>query len=283
MDELIVTVRGRRLMKELKRLRAERGLKVPRAAKQLRIGEATLYRLENGKSRIEASMLLAMLDLYGVASPEREALERLGLDSLRRGWWSPYRDVFSGSYVALETDAAEIRINAFVVPGFFQTEAYARATIATTRPDLAPGEVERRMEARTARQKALFDDRDDPPLIHILLDESVIRRQVGGADSMREQLARLAEIASWPTVTIQIVPFSAGAHAGSEGEFVLIDFPDSEDDPFVYEEGLFGDLYLESQEEIARYRTAFDHAATDAALAPDDSRTLLNELAEENT
>ncbi|HEV2371687.1 MAG TPA: helix-turn-helix transcriptional regulator [Streptosporangiaceae bacterium] len=280
MDDLILTVRARRLMKEIRRLRTATSLTVARAAKQLEIGEATLWRMENGKTRISTEVLVAMLDLYSVRSPQREALERLALDTLRRGWWAPYKDVFSGSYVALESDAAQIRVNAFMVPGFFQTPGYGRAAIAGTAPGLHLAEVERRMQARLARQKALFEDRDEPPTVHVLLDESVVRRQVGGPQAMGEQLARLAEIAEWPNVTIQVLPFSAGTHPGMDGEFVIIDFPDADDDPFVYEEGLFGDIYIETPEEIARYRLAFDHAAADAALTPADSLTAIRQLAD---
>ena len=281
MDGHILTVRARRLMKEIRRLRTATGLTVARAAKQLEISEATLWRMETGKTRISAEVLVAMLDLYAVRSPQREALERLALDTLRRGWWAPYRDVFSGSYVALESDAAEIRVNAFMVPGFFQTPGYARAAIAGTAPGLHLTEVERRMAARQARQRALFDDRGQPPMVHALLDESVVRRQVGGPQAMQEQLARLAEVTGWPNVTIQILPFSAGAHAGMDGEFVIVDFQGPDDDPFVYVEGLFGDIYVESPGEIGRYRLAFDHAAADAALTPADSADIIRYLAQE--
>ena len=275
MDDLILTVRARRLMKEIRRLRATSGLTAARAAKQLEISEATLWRMENGKTRISTEVLVAMLDLYSVRSPQRDALERLALDTLRRGWWAPYKDVFSGSYVALESDAAAIRVNAFMVPGFFQTPGYARAAIAGTAPGLHLTEVERRMEARLARQKALFEDRDTPPAVHVLLDESVIRRQVGGPAAMREQLAKLADVAQWPAVTLQVLPFSAGTHPGLDGEFVIIDFPDPDDDPFVYEEGLFGDIYIETPDEIARYRLAFGHAPPDAAPTPPAPPALL--------
>lgn len=281
MDDLILTVRARRLMKEVKRLRGEVGLSAARAAKQLGIGESTLWRMENGRSRITMEVLVPMLDLYGVRSPDREALERLGIDSVRRGWWAPYADVFSGSYVALQTEADQIRVNATaLVPGFVQTAAYARAVIAGSRPELDYAEVERRTEARGARQKALFEDRDEPPTVHMLLDESVVRRKVGGPDAMREQLQRLEEVAAWPTITLQILPFDVGIHAGIEGEFVIIDFADEEDDPFVYEEGLFGDLYQEEPTAIARYRLAFDHA-TDAALTTQQSLDMISRIAKE--
>jgi transcriptional regulator with XRE-family HTH domain len=283
MDELILTVRARRLMKELRQLRATRKLTVARAASQLGISEPTLWRMENGKTKINTEVLVAALDLYDVRSPRREALERLALDTLRRGWWAPYRDAFSGSYVALESDAAQIRVNAFVVPGFFQTEDYARAAIASTRPELTLTDAERRVEARLARQRALFEDREQPPVIHLLLDESAIRRQVGGAATMRGQLARLAKEAAQPDTTIQVLPFSVGSHPGMDGEFVIVDYADPEDDPFVYEEGLFGDIYIETPEDIARYRLAFDHAAADMALSPSASLEMISHLAEEKT
>lgn len=281
MDDLISTVRARRLMKEMRQLRAAARLSTARAAAQAGVSEATLWRMENGKTKVNVETLIALLDLYDVRSPRRDALERLAVDALRRGWWAPYKDVFSGSYVALESDASQIRVNAFVIPGFFQTQDYARAIIATTRPDLPLAEVERRVQARLARQKALLEDRQTPPVIHVLLDESVVRRQVGGPRAARGQLARLAAEAERPNVTIQVVPFAAGSHAGMEGEFVIIDYPDPEDDPFVYEEGLFGDIYVETPEDIDRYRLAFGHAAADAALNPADSLTMIAHLAQE--
>jgi transcriptional regulator with XRE-family HTH domain len=280
MDDMILTVRARRLMREVRRLRSEADIKLARAAKQLGMSEATLYRMENGKTRLSMEALVAMLDLYGVRSPDREGLERLGLDTLRRGWWAAYKDVFRGSYVVLESDASEIRVNAFVVPGFFQTEAYARAAIAGTAPGLDLTEVDRRMAGRLARQAALFTDRATPPLIHVLLDESVVHRRVGGPAAMRGQLERLAEVAEWPNVTIQIVPFELGIHAGMDGEFVIIDYPETEDDPFVYEEGLAGDIYIEAPEEVARYRLAFDHTG-DVALSPSDSLAMIRRLVKE--
>jgi transcriptional regulator with XRE-family HTH domain len=281
MEELILTVRARRLMKELRQLRSARKLTVAKAASQLGVSEPTLWRMENGKTKINAEILVAALDLYDVPSPRREALERLGLDSLRRGWWAPYRDVFSGSYVALESDAAQLRVNAFVVPGFFQTEDYARAAIAATRPELILADTERRVQARLARQRALFEDRGRPPQIHVLLDESCVRRRIGGAVTMRGQLSRLAKEAGQPGTTIQVVPFAVGAHPGMEGEFVIVDYADPEDDPFVYEEGLFGDVYIENPDDIARYRLAFDHAAADLALSPAASLEMINRLTEE--
>jgi transcriptional regulator with XRE-family HTH domain len=274
------TVRGRRLMREVKRLRESSGMSPDEAARRLDFSKSKLYRIENGKSRIDADDLEDMLDLYDVRSPERDALVMLGRDSRRRGWWTTYKDVFTGSYVGLEYEAARIQVASHIVPGLFQTPEYARAVIAETRPALDPDEVGRRVVARTARQQAVLG-RDDAPDIHVVLDEAALHRRVGGADVMLQQLAGLAKASAQPGITVQVVPFAAGASAALEGDFVILAFPDPEDPPVAYAEGLFGDLYLESKEELDRYSLAWTHLL-DKALSPADSAALISELLQED-
>jgi len=273
------TVRGRRLMRELTRLRQAQGLSLETAAQRLDFSKSKLYRLENGRSRITLDDLEDMLDLHGVRSPEREALVQLGRDARKRGWWTAYSDVFTGSYVGLESEAARIQVNAHIVPGFLQTEDYARAVIAATRPALAAAEVDRRVTARTARRNALFS-RAEPPEIHVVLDEVALRRQVGGLDAMPAQLAALADAGARPRLTLQVLPFAVGANAGMEGEFVILTFPDPEDPPVAYAEGLMGDVYLESEEELDVYALAWSHLV-ERALTPDESVSLIRKIAKE--
>lgn len=273
------TVRGRRLMRELKRLREQANITPDEAASRLDFSKSKLYRIENGRSRVDADDLEDMLDLYDVRSPERDALIRLGRESRRRGWWTRYKDVFTGSYVALESEAATIRINAHLVPGFLQTPAYARAVIQATGPWLDNSDTERRVAARTARRDSLLG-REDPPEIHVILDESVLRRQVGGAEAFADQLRALAEAAERPNLTLQVLPFATGAAPGMDGEFVILSFPDPEDEPVAYAEGLYGDVYLESKDEVARFETAWTTLAQ-KALTPADSTALIREAAKE--
>jgi transcriptional regulator with XRE-family HTH domain len=274
------TVRGRRLMREIKRLREASGLSPDEAAQRLDFSKSKLYRIENGRSRVDADDLEDMLDLYDVRSPERDALVALGRDSRRRGWWTTYKDVFTGSYVGLESEAATIQVASHFVPGLFQTPDYARAVIATTAPWLDADGAERRVTARIVRQRAVLG-RDNPPEIHAVLDEAALHRAVGGATVMAGQLAELAKASTQPGVTFQVLPFAAGAHAGLEGDFVILVFPDPEDPPVAYAEGLFGDLYLESGEELDRYSLVWTHVL-DKALSPAESTTMISELAEEN-
>lgn len=270
------TVRGRRLCRELKRLREASGLTIDQAARRLDFSKSKLSRIENGRSPVTTDDLMEMLDLYNVQSPRREALIHLGREARRRGWWTKYADVFTGSYIGLESEAAKIRVNAHLIPGFLQTEDYAREIIARTGPTLDAAEVNRRVVARMARQQALLD-RDDPPEIHVIFDESALRRQVGGVDVMQQQLAALIETAKRPNVTLQVLPFRVGGHAGAEGEFVILVFPDPEDAPVAYVEGLMGDVYIESDAEIDLFNLAWDYMLA-AALDPNESVALLGEL-----
>jgi transcriptional regulator with XRE-family HTH domain len=266
-------------MREVKRLREESGLSPDEAALRLDFSKSKLYRIENGKSRIDHDDLEDMLDLYDVRSPGRDALVALGRDSRRRGWWTTYKDVFTGSFVGLESEAASIQVVAHIVPGLFQTADYARAVITETRPTLAADEAERRVVGRTARQEAVLR-RASPPDIHVVLDEAALHRKVGGADVMRRQLAGLAKASTQPGVTLQVLPFSAGASAALEGDFVILAFPDPEDPPVAYAEGLFGDLYLESKEELDRYSLAWTHLLA-KALGPAESTAMISELPQE--
>jgi Domain of unknown function (DUF5753) len=104
-----------------------------------------------------------LMDMYGVPYPHREALIQLARDARMMGWWTPYRDVFTGSYVALEDAASAMRLYCpELIPGLLQTEHYARAVIRAVRPGYAEERVERRVAARLARQKALLN-RPPPP------------------------------------------------------------------------------------------------------------------------
>ena len=273
------TVRGRRLIRELERLRHHSGLPMEAAAQQLGWSLSKLYRLENGRSRITTDDLEDMLDLYGVRSPRREALVQLGRDARRRGWWTAYTDIFTGSYISMEAEAASIRINAHVIPGLFQTPGYAHEVIRRTRPAISGEDAERRVAARTARQDALFS-RPQPPEIHVILDETVLRRQVGGPAVMHQQLNALAETAAWPDVILQVIPFAAGANAGMDGHFVILAFPDAEDPPIAYVEGLMGDVYVEAAEEVDRFSLAWTHLVTQA-LGPAESAAMIRALAKE--
>ncbi|HEY0717389.1 MAG TPA: helix-turn-helix transcriptional regulator [Streptosporangiaceae bacterium] len=281
MADHIPTVRQRRLAQALRELRHEAGLTQDAVGVRMGWHTSKLFRLENARSpRVDWLDVKELMDMYGVRSPHREALIQLAQDARMMGWWTPYRDVFTGSYVALENEASAMRLYCpELVPGLLQTEAYARAVIRAVRPGYDDESVERRVTARLTRQKVLLDRTSSPQLV-LMLNEAVLRRMVGDVDVMAAQLRALAAAAERPQVTLQVLPFSAGAHASMEGGFVLIQFPEETDPDVVYVEGIMGDLYLESVGEVKRYQSAFERIQA-VALSPGESLTFISAMAGE--
>lgn len=273
------TVRGRRLARELRRLREQERLTLQDVADRLGWSRATVSRLETGQTRPRYTDVADILDLYGVPSPQRDALITLAKEAGLRGWWTAYADVFTGSYVALEHDASEIRTwDPQLVHGLLQDEQYSRAVISVGRMLPSAADVDRRVAARTARRALL--DRENAPHLYVVLDEGAIRRPIGGPGVMRAQLEALLRAGERPRVTVQIVPFSVGSHAGLDGRFTILSFPDPADPDIAYVEGTMGDVYLESSVEIAQHRSRFDQIIS-TALSPEESAHLIGEAAKE--
>jgi transcriptional regulator with XRE-family HTH domain len=121
-----------------------------------------------------------------------------------------------------EAQATTLRsFEPLVVPGLLQTGDYARA-IFRTRFRITSDEIEERVAARLKRQEVLT--RDDPAALWVILDEWVLRRPVGGAHVMLEQVNRLLESAGQPHIVIEVIPASTGAHEGMAGAFMIADF-----------------------------------------------------------
>lgn len=241
-----------------------------------------IYRIEKGESRLILDDLFELLDVYGVRSPRQEALVQLGRDAWKRGWWLAYSDLYAGgSYFVVEDGASKIVFQALhLLPGLFQTREYARALISASHPQSDADSVERRVEARMHRQDLL--GRDVPPQIIAILDEAILRRLIGGSETTCAQLHRLIELSGRPNVDLHVVPFSAGAHAGLDGQFTILDFPDEEDPPVAFQEGLFGDVFVEAVQDVGRYTLAAD-IALDAALPTKESVALIARIAKDIT
>jgi transcriptional regulator with XRE-family HTH domain len=278
------TLRGRRLAMELQRRREATGLSREEVARQLEWSTSTLFRIETGRSRPQPGNVRTLLELYGVTGPERDGLIQLTRDARKPGWWHSFRDVLPNPYevyIGLEAGAASLRnFEPIVVPGLLQTADYARAMFRNGPRELDRDEVERRVEVRLARQEILT--RDNRPRLWAVIDEAVIRRLVGGTEVMRGQLRHLADAAQRGKTTIQVVPYRAGAHAGTTGPFVILDYEEPTDPDVVYVETLAGDIYLEERPDVNRYTLAFDRLVA-AALHPDDSVRLIEQVADTMT
>jgi transcriptional regulator with XRE-family HTH domain len=273
------TVRRRRLAARLRELREHANLTIDEVGEKLECSASKISRIETGHVGVTPRDVRDMLEVYGIGDDEREALVQLAREARKKGWWHAYNEVFTGSFVGLESDASFLHTHqALLVPGLLQTEAYMRAVIRAIRPDSAEADVELRVRARSNRQR-LITEEQNPPEYWAVLDEAVLHRVVGGPEAMREQLKKLVELASLPNVTMQVVPFSAGAHAGMEAPFLILGFPEQADPDVVYVENTTSGVYLEQPEDVHRYTLMFDHLRA-AALKPDDTVELVDRTAD---
>ncbi|MEU6368864.1 helix-turn-helix transcriptional regulator [Streptomyces sp. NPDC046931] len=277
-------VRRRKLGAELRGLRAGAGLTSGEAAALVGWHQSKVSRIETGSSGVKPGDVRLLLDAYGVDDPElRELLLVLAGSEDgggRQNWWHAYRGVLPPAYrdfISLESQASGMRtLETSVVPGLLQTPEYARAVTRAAVGTLEDDKLDALVEVRLARQEVL---RADPPLrLSAVLDEAVLRREIGGPGAMARQLDRLLEAARMPHVRLQVLPFAAGAHIGITGPFVIFSFPSRSDLDVVVLDHLTSSLYLERKEDLQAYCEAFDSLRIHA-LSPEDSLDYIAALA----
>jgi transcriptional regulator with XRE-family HTH domain len=274
------TIRLRRLAGQLRRLREGTGLRREDVEERTGLHATTLYRIETARSRPQYRTFDMLLKLYGVPTDEQIRLKALYKQSAGEGWIQPWHeDLPEGytAYISFEREANGLRhYSGLPIPGLLQIEDYARAGIRGILHEATDERVEDLVRARMDRQSVLTKEK--PLRLWAIIDEASLRREVGGPQVMRAQLERLLEAAKAPNVTIQVIPFSSGAHPGTLGQFIIMDFADPLDTDLIYVDGQAGEIFLESDADIKRFRADFDQLVA-VAKSPDDSVALIAEIA----
>ncbi|MET9514960.1 helix-turn-helix transcriptional regulator [Streptomyces sp. NPDC002994] len=265
---------------QLRRLRESRGVTREAAGYSIRASESKISRMELGRVSFKARDVEDLLTLYGVTDQaERESLLSLAREANVAGWWHSYGDVLPGwfqTYIGLEGAASLIRIyEVQFVHGLLQTESYAHAVVSRGMPQASAAEIDRRVALRLERQKVLVSER--APHFHAVLDEAALRRPYGDRAVMRGQLQHLIEVSEQSNITLQVMPFSFGGHAGESGAFTMLQFPESDLSDLVYLEQLTSALYLDKREEVAQYRRVMERLQKDSPSAA-ESRDVLRGL-----
>ncbi|MGW1590089.1 helix-turn-helix domain-containing protein [Streptomyces sp. NPDC002386] len=269
-------VRRRKLGAELRALRTGAGLTSGEAALLVGWHQSKVSRIETGASGVRPADVRLLLDAYEVHDRQlRDMLLMLtGSEDAggRNRWWHAYRGVLPPTYrdfISLESQASGMRtLETTVVPGLLQTPEYARAVTRAAVEGVDEERLDALVEVRLARQDVL---RSEPPLeLTAVLDEAVLRREVGGPEVMARQRERLVEAARLPQVRLQVLPFTAGAHVGLTGPFVIFSFPSTSDLDVVVLDQLTSSLYLERKEDLMAYAEAFDTLQFHA-LSPEES------------
>ncbi len=275
------TVKRRRLAAELHTCREQAGLTIDDVAQRLEWSAAKISRIENARVRVLPRDVKHLLRIYRVKedSPEWDLLITLARESHQKGWWHPYGDAMGESfrtYVGLEAAATTLRTyESECVPGLLQTEDYARTIIRSALSARTNEDIDKNVAVRIARQSLLTQDQ--PPELWAVVSEAGIRSLVGGAAVMRAQLDRLLEASHQPSTTLQVMPFSAGAHAGMAGAFTILSFAEPADPEVIYVTCSSGSLFLEKPEELRRCALTFNHLRA-AALSMGQSRDFITRI-----
>jgi transcriptional regulator with XRE-family HTH domain len=258
---------------QLRRLREAHGITCEAAGQVIRASASKISRLEHGRVSMKQRDLADLLTLYGVTGEaERAGVLRLAREASRPGWWHQYGEVLPGwfeFYIGLEAAATRIRTYEMqFVPGLLQTPEYARAVIRGGHPAAPADEITRRVSLRMKRQQVLSRP-DSPelraPKLWAIVDETALRRRLGGPGVMEAQLQRLIELASEPNIALYVVPLQSGYHAAAAGSFSILRFAPPELPDVVYLEQLTSALYLDKRRDVDRYSAVMDQLCVQAA------------------
>jgi transcriptional regulator with XRE-family HTH domain len=268
---------------QLRRLRETANVTPEQAGYEIRASRSKISRMETGRVGFKPRDVADLLTLYGVTdNEERSRFLYLVERSSRPDWWTKYGDVLPDwfeNYLGLESASSTIRtFEIQFVHGLFQTDDYARAVTLLGHQAANPTEIERRVGLRVKRQDLLT--RANPPRIWSVMDEAVLRRPFGGPAVMRAQLHHLIEVAKMPQVTLQVVPFARGGHAGASGSFAVLRFEEQFLPDVVYIEQLTGAVYMEQRSDVEHYLEVMDQLSGEA-LTPTATARFIEQVASE--
>lgn len=275
------TTRRRQLGATMRKLRARRGMTLEEAGRLVGVSKATVSRYETQAGPVKWLVIDALCREYGANDAERRAVVALAKDAKQQGWWNSFADSIPESMnllLTLEDEAVrEDHFSCVYVPGLLQTRRYTTALQQANEMRRSPEEIERLVGIRMKRQEILT--RPNAPHLWAILDESVIRRVVGSPEIMREQLGQLLTTSESSNVTLQVLPFARGAHAAALGSFVILGGVEASLD-VVYVDLHVGSLFMEKDEELERYRLAFEYLRAQA-LDIDASSSMIKRAREE--
>lgn len=240
-----------------------------------------VVRIESGAVKLSITDLKALLALYQITDQSRIAeLVEMAKAARQRPWWSAYREFASKRYLEFvefeQAATATLNYQPVWIPGLLQSREYAEEIIRRLGPEAKEAQ-QGLFDFRMKRQE-LLDATDSPSLLFVL-DESVLRRQVGSKQVMLAQLHSLIELAGRPSVTIQVRPFSKGLVRRMQAPFVIHQLTDAPDLDVLYLEGPVGDtIVAEDKDEIGQYRSAFEELKR-TSLSPSESVTFIKEVA----
>lgn len=282
-EHISPTVRLRKLVRRLRSWRDQAGMRQDDVVAVLGWSKAKVSRYENAEQVPGPAEVIALAAVYDVSDHERDQYVALAVQARQKGWWQRYdpgtmKQDFD-EYVGLESEASSVREFVFeLIPGLLQAEQYSAELMRAWLPSVDSNIISERTDLRSQRQARLHED--NPLHLHAIIHECALRQLVGGPEIMRGQLEHLAAMSELPHVTIQVLPFTVGAHPAMDSPFIVLSFPEQDDPDVPFAEFLTGCVYVEDEHEVESYNlnfNALEHAALDSAA----SISLIRKLAEE--
>lgn len=265
--------RRRRLGNRLRALRESAGLTMEAAAVKLDKSRYSLLRIESGVYRADVHLIRSMMDVYDRWD---EGLLDAARDALKPSWFTSY-GVQDLGYIDVETEASRVcDYPGMHLPGLLHTEPYIRALFARAQRRRSPAQLENDVTVRLIRQQRLTSE-EDPLQLVTIIDEAALHREIGGSEVMREQLRHLIQMASLPTVTLQVLRKDGCPTSALGGAFTLLEFPDPGDPDLLYHEYVTGALHVEDEDEVREARLVFDTLRSEA-LNPAESVATIEQL-----
>jgi transcriptional regulator with XRE-family HTH domain len=269
-------VRRRELAAVLRALRVSAGMTIEQVADRLLCSPSKVSRMETGFRTVTMRDVRDLCDLYHVADSQRRDLMELAREGRKQGLWQSH-DLHYATFLGLEGDATSIdNFEVSLFPGLLQTTDYARAIIEGMSLHPSPEKIEKGVAIRLKRQRLLVQD--NPPRLRVIVDESAVRRIIGSPSVMKAQLDHIIEISSLPNVSVQVIPYDAGAYPALDSCFTILEFA-SPVPGVIYVEGLIGLVYLERPQDVERYQRIFRDMQSIAATEQ-ESVTLIAEASE---
>jgi transcriptional regulator with XRE-family HTH domain len=268
-----ISIRQRRVSGELRTLREKRGLSCRDVAVAMDCSESKVSRMETGERGLYADDVAAILGFLRAPADLRHELSALVRDGEERNWHEIHGKLPTNwkDLIKFENDAIVIyNYESLVIPGLAQTPDYSRAIIHGANEKLTEGEVETLVAARMTRQ--VIFSRRRAPTVHLMIDETVLHRPVCEPSIQRAQLRQLLDLGGRSNVTLQVVPFKAGAHPGLAGPFVVLEF--TSEPTLVYLESRGTGSFLEETDDVANVKIGW-YGIHAVALSPEDSARLI--------
>jgi transcriptional regulator with XRE-family HTH domain len=270
------------LAAQLRALREDAGKTIEDAAGELMCSVAKISRMETAGRGIQPRDVRDLCRFYGTSDQLQEQLIQAAIDAQQPGWWHAFSSISEqyATFVGLEDAATRIRsAEALRLPGLLQTPEFAFAVAKGLQfPPPSNQWIKEQVALRMKRRARLENNELS---LHFVIDEAVLRRPIGGAEVTIAQVRRLIDDASRPKVSLQVIPFSFGAHPGMEGSFQHLSFSNSTLTDVVYVEGLLGTYVLDKAKDVDRYFKVFEYLSKKCALSPDHTIEWLGALLDE--